>query len=163
MELNVSRSNLEQKFFDLCTKVVGDNGLQVYDMIYITGSSTLRLYIRNPETDTAVIEDCVKIDRAMTPYMEEDWIPEDFVLEVSSPGMFREIKTKEHFELAKDQRISMRLFSKNAEKYEELKGQKQFLAILQAINESDIEVKYLDKIIKVKLEDIKKVNLEPEI
>ena len=67
MELEIKRSNLEQKFFELTEKIVHENNYALYDVEYHSGSSTLRVFIMDPETKTAVIEDCVKVDRAFDP------------------------------------------------------------------------------------------------
>ena len=68
LELEIKRSNLEQKFFDLTEKIVKENSYALYDVEYLSGSSTLRVFIMDPKTKTAVIEDCIKVDRAFDPY-----------------------------------------------------------------------------------------------
>ena len=101
-----SLSAMEKKFLDMSLKVTEETGYYLYDMEYIKGSKTLRVYIADKETGSALIEDCVKVDRAFTDHVEAaDWVPEDFVLEVSSPGVYRKLKTEEHFESAIDEII----------------------------------------------------------
>ena len=80
MELFKKRTGLEEKFYKACETVTVEHDYVIYDMDYIQGSSTVRLFIMNPETKTAVIEDCIKVDRGLSPFFEEDWVPEDVVL-----------------------------------------------------------------------------------
>lgn len=163
MELTQERSGLEKRFYELCHKVVEQESLELYDLNYITGNSTLRVFIRDPKTDTAVIEDCMKIDRALTPFMEEEWVPEDLVLEVSSPGVFRDLKSKDHFDLVIGKRVNLKLFNQQADQIKELKGQKQILAVLKATTEKYLTINFNDKDIDLDFAAIKKANLEPEV
>lgn len=110
MELIKEYKGMERKFWDFCHPLALENNLEVYDIEYLKGSTTLRVYIMNPQTQTAVLEDCVKMDHAMTPFMEESWIPEGIILEVSSPGLERNLKTKEHFEWAMNELIEVSLY-----------------------------------------------------
>ena len=136
MELEKKRTGVEQKFFELTSKIVDSFGYGLYDMEYVAGSSTLRVFIMDLETKTAVIEDCVKVDRAFDEFVEsESWIPNDFVLEVSSPGMYRKIKTYKHFEMAIGQIISVTILGKLDEGQaielpKALRGQSQFRGTL---------------------------------
>jgi ribosome maturation factor RimP len=108
MELDVSRTGVEAKFFELCEKVVPELGYRLYDMEYIKGQSLLRVYIMDEKTKSAVIEDCIQVDRALTPYIdEENWIPEELVLEVSSPGINRSLKTMAHFEESLNEQVKV--------------------------------------------------------
>ena len=84
MEFEKKLTGIEEKLFDMTTKVVEETGFILYEMDYISGSSTLRVFIMNKDTGSAVIEDCIKVDHGFTPYMEEaDWVPDDIVLEVA--------------------------------------------------------------------------------
>src|SRR5690606_32231730 len=101
MEINQERSGLEKKFFLMCEPVVQEAGYRLYDLEYITSQKLLRLYIQDPRTGSALIDDCVKVDHALTePFEKETWIPEDVVLEVSSPGVYRHLANLEHFQMS---------------------------------------------------------------
>ena len=99
MELTKNLSQTEQKYTELAMKIVAECDLELYDLEFVQGSSTLRVFIRDPKTNTAEIDDCVKVDRAFSPYCEDlEWIPDNFILEVSSPGVYRSLKRLDHFE-----------------------------------------------------------------
>ena len=169
MVLRQDRTGMDKKFFDLCSAVVNEQGLEVYDMDYLPGSHELRLYIINPESGTAVIEDCIKVDKAMTPFIEEeDWMPSELTLEVSSPGVFRNLTSLKHFESAVGENVQLLLVKKLDEKELEglpkkLRGQKKMIGHLEASTTEGIEVTLENTKLNFKYDEIKKANLEVEI
>ena len=170
--INQKKIGIEAKFYELCDKVACENNLDLYDLDYISNNHTLRIFIMNSETQTAVVEDCVKIDNALTPYVEEaDWMPEELTVEVSSPGIFRSLKTTKHFELSIGERVSVIIMGNLADEIEEklpksLKGQKKFIGELCAVNENNIEINVEDKnkkiLVPVDFSLIKKAQWEPK-
>lgn len=125
----------------------------------------------DPKTKSAVIEDCVKVDREFTPYCEtEEWIPEDFVLEVSSPGVYRELRNPRHFELSQGEMISCKLVMPLVS--DELAGQLQVLNYkttqslrgkLVSCSQEGIEIEVGEKKLFLAYSRLKKVNLDPDI
>lgn len=100
MDIVKNRIGVEKKFWELCLSVVQEQGLALYDMEFLPGQKLLRLYIMNPETKSAVIEDCIKVDHALTPFFEsETWMPAEVTLEVGSPGVYRHVSSLAHFQL----------------------------------------------------------------
>jgi ribosome maturation factor RimP len=171
MEINRERTGVEKKFYEVTKNILAELSYELYDLDYITGSKTLRIFIMDPATGSALIEDCVKVDRAFSPFMEEnDWIPDEIVLEVSSPGVYRHLTTLEHFQWAKGQQIQLQL-SKSLSQLlpdEELDKKtakaKKFLCVLEQVADDHIVVNLdEDFSLKVNFEDIKKANLEPEM
>ncbi|MCK5882197.1 MAG: hypothetical protein KAG61_00800 [Bacteriovoracaceae bacterium] len=169
MDLNRERAGIEQKFYELCLTTVAAEGLSLYAMEYIAGSSTLRIYIYNPETNTAILEECARVDRAFTPLAEElEWMPEKLMLEVSSPGIYRDLSSIEHFESAVGEIIKLSFMNKlELSDYPEmpkaLKGNRKVIATLKSISK-DAVVLHVDGFeMEVAFENIKKANLEPNI
>ena len=100
MDITKNRLGVEKKFWELCLSVVQDQGLALYDLEFLPGQKLLRLYIMNPETKSAVIEDCIKVDHALTPFFEsEEWMPAEVTLEVGSPGVYRHVYGLDHFKM----------------------------------------------------------------
>lgn len=113
MVLRGPRSGMELKFYDIALKVLSDLGLEMYDLEWNAPSGELRLFIMDPKTKTALIEDCVKVDRAFSPYIDgETWMPENLTLEVSSPGLFRYLTSVEHFRGVIGEEITLALVKK---------------------------------------------------
>ena len=104
------KKDLEERLLKLCQEVVGQEGLVLYDGEYIPKNALLRLYIENSESQTASLDDCVQVDRALSlPFEQAQWVPEGLTLEVSSPGVCRRLRTLEHFHKALGQRIVFRV------------------------------------------------------
>ncbi len=113
MVLRGPRSGMELKFYDIALKILNELGLEMYDLEWNAPSGELRLYIMDPKTKTALIEDCIKVDRAFNPYIEsETWMPENLTLEVSSPGLFRSLTSIEHFKGVVGEEITLNLTKK---------------------------------------------------
>lgn len=167
LELEIKRSNLEQKFFELTEKIVHENNYALYDVEYHSGSSTLRVFIMDPETKTAVIEDCVKVDRAFDPYCEtESWIPEDFTLEVSSPGVYRNIRSKQHFESALGEIISVTLSGQLRQDLDlpnKIKKNKKLRGKLLKLENEHIELEVEQAPVQIPFEVLKKASLDPDL
>lgn len=168
MVLRVERTGIEKQFFDLCSKVVAEAGYELYDLDYFPRNEELRIFIQDPTTGTAIIEDCVKIDQAMTPYIEElDWMPEQLRLEVSSPGVFRGLTNTHHFEQAQDEKIEVSLNIKlDNENYPELPksyhGEKKLRGILAHSDDEKIELDCNDYKFLIEYKNIKKANVSPD-
>jgi len=105
------------------------------------------------------IEDCVKIhdiaNEIITNYAQ---INENFTLEVSSPGIFKELKKPEHFKIFKGKRIKIKLKQK-------IQG---ISTALGEISDSSLEginlnIENINKTIIIPFSLISKANLEPLI
>jgi len=166
----LNNTDLEQKFNEKLLEVTKELGYILYDLQYIPGSKTLRVFIMDEKTMTAVIDDCVKVDKALSPFMEENsWIPDEIVLEVSSPGLYRHLKSVQHYQWAKGTPVTLSLrntldelfpgeFSKRDGK------QKKITAMLLDCDEDGILISYNDDVdLKINYIEIKKANLEPKV
>ena len=169
MELVKTRTGIEEKFYNLCMEVVPANDFELYDMEYIQSSSTLRIYIMDTSTSTAVIEDCVKVDRALSPYFEEsNWIPNDITLEVSSPGIYRPLKVLKHFEAAIDKTILVAVdeefdSSKIDSMPESLIESKEFRGKLISIDNNKIKMDIDGFLFEIGFNQLQKASLDPEL
>ena len=168
--INQKKEGLEAKFYELCQKLTSENNLELYDLDYLSNNHTLRVFIMNPETKTAVVEDCVLIDRALAPFVEEEeWMPETLTVEVSSPGIFRNLKTTRHFEWSIGERVSITiqgsLSDATIEKLpKSLQGQKKFIGFVETANDENIVLNIEEKNINIpiELDLIKKAQWEPK-
>lgn len=173
MELERERKGIEKKFFDLCKTIVEEAGLELYGLDYINSQSTLRLFIQNPETKTAGLDECSKVDRALTPFVEEeDWMPEELTLEVSSPGIYRDVKEAKWFSELKGERFCFGLTQKLSEENflsqaamnKKVMGDKKVFLYLVDFDGEFLflsEKKDGEGEIKLSIELIKKANVEP--
>jgi len=166
--LKNERSEIESRFYDLCKEVVAASGLSLYDVEYLDKEQLLRVTIINPATKTADLDECVRIDRALTePIESESWMPEELVLEVSSPGIYRSLSSLEHFQMVIGEPVKV-LLTKRMEGQEypaQWHGEKRVIAKLLAANEKNITVSGPDGSSEVSFtyEEMRKANLETTI
>ena len=109
--------------------VVKAHGCELWDVEYVREGSEyfLRIYL---DKETGVdITDCEAISRALDPILDEaDPIPDAYILEVSSPGIERDLKYDEHILACVDWDVEVRLFAP-------VNGSKQFRGVLEGLTE----------------------------
>lgn len=87
------------QIIDLAAPVAEDLGLELVGAVFHTNQRppVLRVDIRNPQQDTG-LDDCERMSRALETTLDEaDVIPDAYVLEVSSPGVSRQLITDRDF------------------------------------------------------------------
>ena len=169
MVLKGPRQGMELKLFELTQKIVSDCNLELYEMEWNPTSGNLVVYIVNPKTGSAVLDDCVKVDRGFNPYMEtETRIPDNFTLEVSSPGLYRILTTVKHFKSVVGEDVMLHLVKKiDEEKYPDfpkaLRNNLKLKVALLSADDAGLVVDAKGVKVEVPYEQIKRANLETDI
>ena len=169
MDIQQERNGLEKKFFHMCEPVVQETGYKLYDLEYIVGQKLLRLYIQDPSTGSALIEDCIKVDKALSPAFEtETWIPDDVVLEVSSPGVYRHLANLEHFKMSIGEILGVVITGQLSDDQVQggpkaLKSEKKFRGKLLEAGQEDYMIEVKGFSLKLNYKQTKKVNLDPDL
>ncbi|MES2529282.1 MAG: hypothetical protein V4598_19500 [Bdellovibrionota bacterium] len=169
MDIHRERTGVEKKFFHMCEPIVQETGYRLYDLEYVNTSKVLRLYIQDPRTGSALIDDCVKVDHALTPAFEsETWIPEDVVLEVSSPGVYRHLSTLEHFKTSIGEIIEAVIMGGlSPEQFEGapkgISGEKKFRGKILEVSEEGLTMEVKNFPLKLTYKQLKKANLDPDL
>jgi len=87
------------QIINLATPVAENLGLEVVGVVFHTNQRPpiLRVDIRNPHQDTG-LNDCERMSRALETTLDEaNIIPDTYVLEISSPGISRQLITDRDF------------------------------------------------------------------
>ena len=87
------RETYEAKATEMLTPIVKDKGVEIYDVEYVNeaGEWYLRAYI--DKEGGVTIDDCEAVSRAFSDALDaDDFIEEAYYLEVSSPGLGRQLK-----------------------------------------------------------------------
>lgn len=98
------------------------NGVEIYDVEYVREGSQyyLRAYI--DKKDGVNITDCENVSRALSDALDkEDFIPDAYILEVSSPGLGRTLKKDKHLQKSLGMEVELKLF-KPMDKRKEFSG-----------------------------------------
>lgn len=108
----------------IAEKVALDLGYFVWDIDYVKEGTEWFLRIDIDKEDGVGIEDCEKYSRAIDPLLDEvNPIEEQYTLQISSPGIEREIKNDFHLEHCKGETVQVRL-------YAPLNGFKEYIGTL---------------------------------
>ena len=92
-------SKIEKMVTEMATPIAVANSCYIYDAEYVKegGAWYLRVYA-DKEDGGISIDECEVINRALGDELDKaDTIRENYILEVSSPGIERKLKTPEHF------------------------------------------------------------------
>lgn len=115
-------SKIEEKVESLVSKTINDLGYSIYDIMYVKEGKDyyLRIFIDNE--DGISLNDCEKVNDAITDMLDSaNYIKDQYFLEISSPGIERNIRTDKHLQLNLNEEINVKLF-KAIEKKKELEG-----------------------------------------
>lgn len=116
------REEYEAKTENLLALIAEANQVSIYDVEYVKEGSDyyLRAYIDKP--DGVNIQDCENVSRALSDALDrEDFIPDAYILEVSSPGLGRALKKDKHLQASIGQEVEIKLF-KAIDKCKEFSG-----------------------------------------
>ena len=103
---------------------VAELGYRIWDITYSKVGADYHLEITIDSDAGINIEDCERVHRAVDPILDEiDPIEDFYYLEVSSPGIERELRTDEHIRCSIGQKVEVKLFK-------QIDGKKSFTGIL---------------------------------
>ena len=92
--------------------IVNELGYRIWDITYAKVGADYHLEITIDSDDGIEISDCEKVHRAIDPVLDEiDPIEGFYYLEVSSPGVERELRLDEHISLSIGERVEAKLFA----------------------------------------------------
>lgn len=114
----------------LCEPVAEELGLWIWDVEFVKEGARKVLRITIDSEEGVNIDDCEKMHRAIDPLLDEaDPIEEQYYLEVSSPGLERELKNEDHIYACEGWDVEVRL-------YAPLNGSKIFRGVLLPLGEN---------------------------
>ena len=105
------KKSIKDTVRDIIEPTVTDLGYRIWDITYSKIGADYHLEITIDSDNGINIEDCEKVHRAIDPILDEvDPIENFYYLEVSSPGIERELRTDEHISLSIGQKVEAKLF-----------------------------------------------------
>ena len=128
------RETYESRTEQLLSPIAKEYGVEIYDVEYVKEGSDwyLRAYIDKPEGVNIV--DCENVSRALSDALDvEDFIPDAYILEVSSPGLGRALKKDKHLEKSLGAEVEVKT-------YKPIDGQKEFAGILKAYDADTVTI-----------------------
>ena len=126
-------------------------GYSIWDVTYSKIGSDYHLEITIDSENGINIEDCERVHRAIDPILDEcDPIEGFYYLEVSSPGIERELRSEEHFLWAVGERVEAKLFTA-------VGGKKSILGVLKAYEDGCAVIENAEGEVKISKSDISRI------
>lgn len=142
---------------DLLDEFLKANGLELYDIKFVKEGPDwfLKIFIEKIEEGKYIsTEDCEKVSKFLSEKLDEkDPIEQNYYLEVSSPGLDRELSRTSHFKKFIGSDIEVRLF-KNLDGRKKYEGK-----LIEAEDEKIVIERDSKEALEIPREEISKANL----
>ncbi len=116
----------EEKTEKLITPIVESKGFELVDIEYVKEASQYYLRVYIDKEGGITIDDCVEVSREFNQILDsEDYIDDEYIFEVSSPGVDRPLKKDKDYDRSIGKRVMIRT-------YKQLDGKKEFYGELSA-------------------------------
>ncbi len=144
----------KDSLIELLEPAVAAMGFELADLdAHFGRRGLLRLYIDRPEGVT--VDDCQRVSEQVGALLDvEDPLPGSYVLEVSSPGLDRRLRTLAHFERFNGETAKVEL--KDA-----LEGRRRFTGRLAGVQGRDVLLEVEGQVWRLPLNDIAVARLAP--
>ena len=152
---------LREQLRELLAPVVAGLGYQLWELEFLprSGGGLLRIYIDAAAASSAggiSLDDCERVSRAVSETLDAaDPIPGHYTLEVSSPGLDRVLRTREHFERFAGERVRLEMM-------QPVEGRKRFSGRLLGVGASEITLELENGRISLPIDDIHRARLAPD-
>lgn len=128
------KEDYEARTEQLLVPILDANRFELVDVEYVKEGTNfyLRAYIDKPGGIT--IDDCEKVSRALSEALDrEDFIPEAYIMEVSSPGLGRPLKKPKDYERSIGKDVEVRT-------YRAINNEKEFVGALKAYDKDTVTI-----------------------
>ena len=128
----MAKKDYESRTEAMLVPIVEAKGFELVDVEWVKEGANwyLRAYIDKENGIT--VDDCEEVSRALSDLLdEEDFISENYILEVSSPGLGRPLKKEKDFIRSMGKDVDVRL-------YRQIDKQKEFTGALSAYDENTV-------------------------
>lgn len=147
------REEYEQKTEKILEPILKANHYELYDVEYVKEGSNwyLRTYI--DKEDGITVDDCEIVSRQLSDLLDKnDFIPDSYILEVSSPGLGRQLKRDKHFEKSIGEEVEVKLFKPIDKK-------KDYIGILTAFSQDAITIEIEENTMEIPRTNLANVRL----
>jgi len=138
--------------------LIESEGYSLYDVVYVMeqGQNILRIMIEKPG-ESIKLDDCVTVSHLIEDVLEvKGVVPAKYTLEVSSPGLNRPLRFKEHFERVLGKLVRVRTS-------DAIDGRRNFRGKLVSVDGNTISINIDGKDYPVDIALVNKANLEVEL
>lgn len=132
------REDYELRTEQLVQPLVDQNNFELVDVEYVKEGSLYFLRVYIDKEGGITVDDCEVVSRALSDLLDvNDFIPDAYILEVSSPGLGRQLKKDKDFKRSIGEDVEIKL-------YKSINKQKEFEGTLTAFDEETITIEFED-------------------
>lgn len=145
-------ASIEEKVEKLIYPIIENIGYELYDVEYAKEGKNyfLRIFIDNEKGID--LNDCEKVNDAINDILdEENYIKEQYFLEVSSPGIERVLRKDKHLQKNIGNLVNVKLFKKDEN------GEKEYLGNLKEFDDLKIIIEQDEKEIHIERKNISQI------
>lgn len=125
------KGNIASRVAELVREAVEECGCMLWDVEFVKEGPDYNLIIYIDKPEGISLDDCEMVNDAVEPIIDEaDPIEGGYYLEISSPGLERELKTPEHIKAFIGERVIVKLYAPKD-------GKKSFDGNITSYNEED--------------------------
>ncbi len=142
----IAKTTMDQKLARIVTPVIEGLGFELVRIRLMTGrTNTLQIMADRPDGGI-VVEDCATISTALSAILDvEDPLEDEYVLEVSSPGIDRPLTRMKDFAMWKD-------YEARIETTELIDGRRRFKGILAGVEDDEVLIEIEEGTIGLKFD-----------
>ena len=145
-------ASIEEKVTNLVEPIIEKIGYELYDVEYAEEGKNYFLRIFIDSEKGIDLNDCEKVNDAITDILDtENYIKDQYFLEISSPGIERVLRKDKHLEKNIGTDINVKLFKKDEN------GKKEYLGKLKEYNQNEIVIEQEEKEIKIERKNISQI------
>jgi ribosome maturation factor RimP len=128
------KKNTVTQVYELAKPIADELGLYLWDVRFEKEGSSWYLRIYIDSDDGITFEDCEALSRPMSKLLDEkDFIEQAYYLEVGSPGLMRELRRPDHFEVCIGDEVLVKLIRPRD-------GQREFIGVLKSYDHGDFVI-----------------------
>jgi ribosome maturation factor RimP len=154
------KQDIETRAKGVAEPLVAAEGAELVDLEFVHEHEgwILRIYI--DKQGGVGLEDCSRVSKALdTAFDVEDFIPHEYHLEVSSPGLNRPLTRPDHFQKVVGKKIKLKTYGPIGPQ----PGRKNFSGVLKGASDEAVTVEVEGAgAFTIPIKDIAKANLEFE-
>lgn len=139
-------ANIEEKVEKLLKPIIEKIGYELYDVEYAKEGKNyfLRIFIDNENGIN--LNDCEKVNNAINDILDEqNYIKEQYFLEVSSPGIERILRKDKHLVQNIGKQVNIKLFKKDENGKKEYSGELKETSELYITIEEEAQMRKIER------------------
>lgn len=142
-----------RKVTESVTPVLDEMGFELVDIEYLSQSGRWVLRIYADKEGGITLDECARVSREVGNLLDvKDIIPNEYVLEVSSPGLNRPLKKEKDFERAIGKNVKIKMVAP-------INGRRRFAGYLKKVVQGTVYLEIDNNLFALSGKDIEKANL----